>query len=268
MGKPKSPSPPSPQETSAAQTGTNVATSVANTVMGNANQYSPYGSSVSYQTGEYDFTDPYTGQTYKIPMFSTATTLSPGEQGIYDYDVDARTNLAGTAADQSAFVRDYLSQPFQGDTAAIEERLGELYSSRMDPQFARDEDALRTRLTQQGLTPGSAAWDAEMERFGQNKNDARVQTMLQGRGQAFGELQALRNQPLNEIIGLLSGSQINAPNQMGFQAAGIPTTDNAGLIMDNYNNQMAQYQQQMASRNSLLGGLFGLGAKAISGGIL
>ena len=267
MCAPKAPTPPDPKETSAASTGTNVATAVANTMMGNASQYTPYGSSVSYQTGEYAFTDPYTGQTYNIPTFSNATTLSPGEQNVYDYDVEARGNLAGTAADQSAFLREYLGTPFEADTAAIEDRLGELYSSRMDPQFARDEDALRTRLVQQGLTPGSQAWDAEMERFGQNKNDARVQTMLQGRGQAFSELQALRNQPINEITALLSGSQVNNPNVAPFQAAGIPTTDTAGLIMDNYNNQMAQYQQQMAQRNSLLGGLFGRGAKAISGGI-
>lgn len=267
MGKPKAPEPPDPRETSQAQTGTNVATAIANNTMQMVDQTTPYGSLTNTVSGYESFTDPYTGQTYQIPRYSQTTTLSDGEQAILDRDTEARTNLAGIAADQSGFLKDYLSQPFEADTQAIEDRLSELYSQRMDPAFARDEEALRTRLANQGLSVGSEAWNREMEAMRQGQNDARVQTMLQGRGQAFSELQALRNQPINEITALLSGSQVNNPNVSTSQPTGIPTTDNAGLIMDNYNQRLNNWQTQQAQRQSLLGGLFGLGAKAISGGL-
>lgn len=266
MGKSSPPAPPDPRETSQAQTGTNVATAIANNTMQMVDQTGPYGSLTNEVIGYEDFTDPYTNQTYQVPRYRQTTTLSPEEQAIYDENTGARTNLATTANDQSAFLQDYLANPFDGSTEAIEGRLAELYSQRMDPQFARDEDALRTRLANQGVTAGSEAWSREMEGLNQARNDARVQTMLQGRGQAFNELAAIRNQPINEITALLSGSQVNQPNVTPAMPGGIPTTDNAGLIMDNYNQRLNNWQTQQAQSQSLLGGLFGLGAKAITGG--
>ena len=44
MGKPSPPKPPNPKDTSAAQTGTNVSTSIANNMMGLINQKGPTGS--------------------------------------------------------------------------------------------------------------------------------------------------------------------------------------------------------------------------------
>lgn len=264
MGKSSPPAPPDPKETSQAQTGTNVATAIANNTMQMADQSTPYGDLTYTRTGTESFTDPYTGQTYDIPTYASEITLSPEEQAIYDANSGARTNLAQTGEAQSAFLRDYLANPFDGNTAAIEGRLDELYSSRMDPKFAQDEEALRTRLANQGVTAGSEAWNREIDRFNQAKNDARIQTMLQGRGQAFNELAAIRNQPINEITALLSGSQVNNPNVAPAQPGGIPTTDNAGLIMDEYDARLSNWQTKQAQRQSLLGGLFGLGANIIS----
>jgi hypothetical protein len=56
-----------------------------------------------------------------------------------------------------------------------------LGSARLDPQFQRESDALTTKLSNQGLQPGSAAWNAQMTQFGQNKNDAYNQLYLGGK---------------------------------------------------------------------------------------
>ena len=61
MGKPSSPTPPNPYQTASAQTGTNVATSVANAYLGNVNQQTPTGSLNYNPTGNYQFTDPVSG---------------------------------------------------------------------------------------------------------------------------------------------------------------------------------------------------------------
>jgi len=70
---------------------------------------------------------------------------------------------------------------------------------------------------------------------------------------------AMRNQPINEITALLSGSQVSMPNFQMNQPSSIATTDNAGLINANYGQQQQNYQQQMQNWNSTMGGLFGMG---------
>lgn len=267
MGKPKAPAPPDPYKTAAAQTGTNVTTAQANNTMSMVDQYTPDGSLVNEIIDYQTITDPSTGATYEVPRYKQTTSLSETGQQIKDQSDAASLNMATTANQQSDFLKDYLAQPFQGDTAAIEGRLGELMDARAAPRFAREEEALRSRLTNQGLAPGSEPWNREMERLGQNKNDAYNQMYLQGRGQAFGELQAMRNQPINEITALLSGSQVNNPNVQGQTPQGMPNVDLAGLINDNYNQRLNAWQMNQANRGSLFGGLFGLASKGISGGL-
>jgi hypothetical protein len=267
VGKPKAPKPPDPVQTAAAQTGTNIGTSIANNTMGMVNQVTPDGSLTYNQTGTYQYTDPFTGQVYDLPTYTATTSLSETGQNIKNQTDAAQLNLAETANNQSGFLKDYLSGVWNPDTSEIEGRLMELGSSRLNPRFQQEEDQLRTRLANQGITEGSEAYNREMSRFGQSKNDAFNSLMLTGRGQAFNELQAIRNQPINEITALLSGSQVSNPNVSMMQPQGAATTDVAGIINQNYNQRLGNWQQQNSQRQSLLGGLFGLGASAITGGM-
>lgn len=268
MGKSKPPAPPDPKETGAAATGTNIGTAIANNTMGMVNQNTPDGSLTYSQTGTYKYTDPYTGKSYDLPTYTATTALSEMGQKIKGQNDVAQLNMAETAANQSGFLKDYLGGVWNPDTSAIEGRLMELGTQRLNPRFQQEEDQLRTRLANQGITEGSEAYNREMGRFSQSKNDAFNSLMLQGRGQAFGELQAQRNQPINEITALLSGSQVSNPSVQMMQPQGAATTDVAGLINQNYNQRLSNWQTQQAQRQSLLGGLFGLGASAITGGLI
>lgn len=280
MGKPKAPAPPDPRETASAQTGTNIGTAIANSQMQMVDQYTPNGSLtytlrgggdisdipnrnnlISDQSGSfYNYTDPFTGQTYQIPRYESRIELSEDQQAINDLNNDAQINLAGTAADQSSFLRDYLGEPADFDTQEIEGRLDELGRQRLDPRFERQENDLRTRLANQGIAPGSEAYDREMDRLAYDRNDAYNNLYLQGRGQAFQELAAKRNQPINEITALLSGSQVSQPNVRPITPQGAATTDVAGIINQNYQDRLNVWQQEQANRQSLMGGLFGAGA--------
>jgi hypothetical protein len=267
MGKKKAPAPPDPYKTADAQTSTNIGSAIANNQMGMVNQITPDGSLTYSQTGTYKYTDPNSGRVYDMPLTTATTQLSGMSQQIKNQDDQTKLNLAETGNQQSAFLKDYLGNVWNPDTSEIEGRLMELGTQRLDPRFAQEEDRLRSRLENQGITAGSEAWNREMSSFGQNKNDAFNQLMLQGRGQAMGELAAIRNQPLNEISALMGGSQVATPNFGIFQPQGAATTDVAGLINNNYNQRMGAWQQNNAQQGSLLGGMFGLGAKAISGGL-
>ena len=123
----------------------------------------------------------------------------------------------------------------------------------------RSATGFETRLSNQGIVKGSEAYDRELERLDQSRNDAYTQLLLQGRGQATQEALTARNQPINEIIGLMNGSQINQPQFVPTGSATIPTADNAGIIQQNYRDRLNIWQQEAANRNNLLGGLFGLG---------
>jgi len=267
MCAPKPPAPPDPKETSAAQTGTNIGTAIANNTMGMVNQVTPDGSMTYSSNGTQTYTDPYTGKTYEIPKYTATTTLSPTGEAIKAQSDGAKLNLATIGNDQSSFLKEYLSQPWNAGTDAIESRLWDLNMKRLEPQFARDEESLRTRLTNQGITPGSEAWTREMDAMRSAKGNTWNDLALSGRSQAFGELQALRNQPINEISALLSGSQVSNPSVSMYQPQGAATTNVAGLIGDNYNQKMDIYKQSAAQRQSLMGGLFGLASAGITGGM-
>jgi len=261
MGKPKAPKAPDPKATAAAQTGTNVSTALANAQLQNVNQYGPDGS-VTYSTDGYStFTDPTSGATYSIPRYTQTTTLSAAQQAIKNKNDAASGNLADIAANQSGFLKNYLSKPVDLSNEATEARLMELGRKRLDPAIAQRDEDLRTRLANQGIKAGSDAYGRELDTFNQGTNDAYTSLLLNGRQQAVQEALTERNQPLNEIIGLMGGTQVGVP-QFGAtpNQPSLPTVDYAGLVQSNYQNQQNAYQQQVAQRNSIFGGLFGAGA--------
>jgi len=261
MCAPSPPAPPDPRETSAAQTGTNFGTAIANNTMGMVNQITPQGNLTYDQTGSYTYNDPYTGQSYDLPTYTATTTLNDQQQQTLDASQQAQLGLAELASERTNFLQGYLPNS-EAATDQIDQKLYDLGAARLDPRFERQRDAMHTRLANQGITPGSEAYNREMELMGQNENDAYNQLLLQGRGQAMSEV----NMPINQITALLSGSQVSNPNVSMYQPQGAATTDVAGLINTNYGQQMNNYNQQMAQRQSIMGGLFGLGAGALTGG--
>lgn len=267
MGKPDAPEPPDPKETAAGQTGTSVSTALANTIMGNVNRVGPDGSTLTYdQTGSYSFTDPYTGQTYDLPTFTATESLSPEARAIYDTGIETQGNLGTLARDQSAFLKDYMAEPFTYGVGEYEQWAGDTYDRLSGSALTRQQQQREAQLANQGLVPGSEAYDAAMKSLYEGQQGARDQFMLDAYGTGMQTALTQRNQPINEISALLSGSQVSMPSFSINQPSAIPTTDVAGLIETNYNQQLGKYQQEMANSQSILGGLFGLGSGALMGG--
>jgi hypothetical protein len=87
------------------------------------------------------------------------------------------------------------------------------------------------------------------------------------RNQFMNEQYAQRNQPINEISSLLSGSQINNPNFVNTPNNQIPTTDVAGLINNRFSQDMSIYQQQNQNYQQQQAGMYGLMGGILKGGI-
>jgi len=259
----KAPRAPDPQETAVAQAGVNLSSAVTQQNLNMVDQTNPWGSVDYSQNGTSRYKDSF-GNWVEVPTFSQTTTLSPEQQAIFDRSQAAQTNLAGIAEDQSGRVAAALSDPFSFTNQDAADWSYDLASSRILPQQQQNESALRDRLINSGIRPGTTAWDREMTRMTQGNTDQLNQLALQGRGQAFSENLATRNQPINELSALLSGSQVSNPAQMSGATpqVGVGGVDYSGLVQDNYAAKMGQH-------NAMLGGLFGLagtGARAAFGG--
>src|SRR4051812_17287200 len=210
MFKPDPVAPPDPKVTADAQAGMNRDTATATQLTNMTNQVGPDGSLTYGQTGTNSYVGA-DGRTVTIPQFTATTSLSPTGQKAFDLGEQTKINLAGIGKDQSAKIGGILGTNVNLNNDAVESRLMQLGSKRLDPRFAQSDEALRTRLTNQGIMPGSQAWNAEMRAAGETKNDAYNQLLLTGRGQSIDEILTERNQPIKEIAALMSGSQIDQP---------------------------------------------------------
>ena len=248
----KAPKAPDPVATAQAQAGVNLSTAITQQNLNMVDQNNPWGSVGYEQNGSTRFQDSF-GNWVDVPRYTQTTTLSPEQQAIFDKSQAAQTNLAGIAQDQSGRVAEALSDPFSFNNQDAADWAYDLAQTRIRPQQERNEAALRTQLVNSGIRPGTAAWDSEMRRLSESVTDQNNMLALQGRGQAFSEALATRNQPLNEMGALLSGSQVSNPAQMSSAApqVGVGGVDYAGMVQD-------QYQAKMSRHNAMMGGLFGL----------
>jgi len=200
-----------------------------------------------------------------------------------------QTQALNTTFDLSGLPR----APINAGTTAQEAIL-----ARLEPNIARSRAALETQLANQGIARGSEAYTGAMAQQTQQENDLRTQAAMQGisldqaarqqaateqqaamtfenqaRAQALQRELALRGQPLNEIIGLMGGSQVMMPQFQGYsgaQAAPAPifgaTQAQGAADMQRYGIEQAGANAGMQGISSLAGtaGDLGLGLYALS----
>lgn len=377
ISAPTPPTPPNPNSVASAQTGSNIGTAFANTVLGNANQVTPFGN-VNYnqigqqtiQIPQFDAQGNPTGQStsYSVPQYQQSTTLAPAQQQMLELQNQTGVNLNQLAVQQSSALQGLLGHPVSaaqlpgmaqgslaapalsglpsgpsyqtptltqqtGSTAApvggvpvgqaqtgynysttptsfasagqvrsapglmgVGTNLGNVGSiqgqlgipgntqtgvnqqgyqgqvgpqdfsqdatnvqhailSRLQPQLDYTKNQLDNKLVNEGLQPGSQAYDQRMKEFNQQANDAQQQAVLAG----YQEQQNLFNMNLQQ------GQFANTASQL---------TNTSALNAGNFANQAQQQQfsqaalagqfgnaaQQQAYQQLLSGGQFNLTA--------
>jgi hypothetical protein len=139
---------------------------------------------------------------------------------------------------------------------------GQFYNQAQAQQFQEQLQAGTFANQAQQQDYQQAALRAQFANAAAAQNMAR-NTQIYGaqnqlRNQYISEQYAQRNQPINEITALLSGSQVQNPSFVNTPNQQIPTTDVAGLINNRFSQDMDVYKQQSANFNSLMGGIFGM----------
>lgn len=255
--KGKTPAQPDYTGAANAQSMGTIGASIANNMMSHPNISTPLGSQTWNQTGTSNINIPGVGNV-GIPQYSQNISLSPEQQKLYDNQTALSGSLQGQAGQS-------LNQP--RDMNSVNDVADKAYgamTARLDPQWNQRQQMQETQLRNQGLVPGGEAYDNAMRDFGTQRNDAyqqanlaAIQTMPQTQQMAA----QLRDQPLNEMNALKTGSQVNMPqfqpSQYPANAQG-PNTMAATQAGGQWQQNM--YNAQMAQQNGTMNGLMGLGA--------
>jgi hypothetical protein len=247
MHSPKAPEAPDPMKTAIGQTGANMGSAIGTQLTNATNQVTPQGNLTYSQDGERSWVDPLSGKTYKVPILTATQTYSPEQQHLYDLDTQTQTNIGNIGVQQSQRMGELLNSPVDLSSTAIDDNLYSRYSPRVIAAAAAgDADAHKSQLAAQGITQGSAAWDHEMDQESQHNNDQWNSLYLGGRQQAIGEMIQQRQEPINELTGLLSQSQVTNPAFGQTPTAAIKPPDYEGDVYNSYNAQMQGYNVQAA----------------------
>ncbi len=122
---------------------------------------------------------------------------------------------------------------------------------------------------QAALAQQQAQNAAQLQQYNQALGGAQFGNTAQQ--QSLAQQMALRNQPLNEITGLMSGSQIQMPQFQGYQGQSIAPAPIFAGAQAAGQNALQQYGIQQSGANAGMSGLFGLagaglGAAGAAGG--
>lgn len=229
---------------------------LANNYMSQPDINTPLGSQSWKQTGTNQVNIPGIGWI-DIPKMQQDIKLSPEQNALYQGQTAIQGGLMGQTANN-------LSQPVSSSANDVADKAYGAMTSRLDPQWQKNEDRQKTQLANQGLSAGGEAYDDAMRVFGQQKNDAYQQANLgaiQTMPQTFQIEQGLRDLPLNELNALKSGNPVNMPQfqptQFGQGAQGPNTL---GATQQQGGWQQAMYNSQIQNQNAQRQGLMGLGA--------
>lgn len=243
------PKAPNPTNTIQQQTASNRETAITNAGLGMVNQTDALGNKLTYsQDGTW---------SDGTPRFNATQTLSAPQQAIATAGQATQGNLANLAQEQSGRLSGLLSQPF--DFSAQKDYLNDLTAGNLDPMWARQEEQFQQQLTNRGIRPGSAAYAQQLQDFQNNKSSAYNSANLNNYNSALQSQTALRNQPLNEILALSGGSQIQGPQFAATPTAQMAGTDVGGITNNAYNAEMSSWN----ANQGLMGGLFKAGMNAI-----
>ena len=202
------------------------------TAANRVNQVTPYGNLNYAITGQ----DPYGN-----PTWTATQSLAPAQQQLLDIQNQTSIGLGNLQNQGLGYVQNMLAQPF--DTSKLPQigiNPGETYSDaimgRLQPQMAQQQEKQASDLANQGIVPGTQAYDNAMRAFNQQQNDLLTSAQIQGMNtglaanqQAFGQAGYIRNEPINTLNAIRSGSQVTNPSYI----SNIPqqaTTSGADIL--------------------------------------
>jgi len=291
---PAAPAAPDYTGAALAQGAANKETAIAQAKLNNPNVYSPYGN----QTVTWSAPD-----ASGVSQPTINQSLTPEAQRALTAQQNLQANLAGLANTSYGTAFNAMSTPFSFGGPSVQTSLDtsgiakmpvnagttgqEAIMSRLEPSLAKNRVSTETQLINQGLRPGSEAYDNAIKLLSQQENDARTQAALQGinldmsantqgynqalqsgqfgntaQQQALAQAISQRQLPLNEINALMSGSQIQNPTFSPYSGSNIAAAPIANATAQQSAFDQNVYNQNVGSYNQNIAGLYSLAGSA------
>jgi hypothetical protein len=291
MGKktPAAPATPDYRGAAVEQGAANLEAARATARLSNPNTYTPYGTQLVSYDGD-------------IPTIRQ--TLTPTAQKTLEAQQGVELSLANLGAKGANTASGVLDKPFSFGGPEVQTSLDlsgiakmpvnagmtgqEAIMQRLEPSLARQRTSTETQLINQGLRPGSEAYDNAIQLLGQQETDARTQAVLQGlnldiganqqgfgqqleagkfgntaQQQALAEAIQLRQLPLNEITALMSGSQIQNPQFGAYSGATVQAAPIFAGAQAQGQFDANKYNQEVSQANAQTAGMYSLGGAAL-----
>jgi len=248
----KGSSSPDPYQTASAQASANTDAIKTAAKYSAVDQNAPWGSTT------------YQRDAQGVPT-SQNISLGPAERGIYDTTNVGRTSLANRASSMAGQLPNGLfAAPDASRSDAVEKALYDRKLSMIQPDLDQADKQMAVTLSERGIPIGSEVYRNEMDRLARNRSNtlsgiAQDATLAGGQEQDRILQNAIttRNQGYNELGTLMAGA---GGGQMPTFAQTPAYSAQAPNVSDMIYKSAAANQNQ---NNSLLNGLFGLGAAAI-----
>jgi hypothetical protein len=236
------------------------------TAANRVNQVTPYGSLNYAVTGQ----DPYGN-----PTWTATTSLSPDQQQLYNYDIATSKGLGELQTKGLGYVGNMLDKPFSTQNLAqFGIKGGENYEDaimrRLQPTIAAETKQFDAQMANQGIPVGSEAYMNAKRVFDARQNDKLTSAITGGfdvgsrmRQQQFGEQAYMRNEPINTLNAVRSGSQVTGPSGYFVNAPQQATTSGADYLSAagmTGNANIAAANAENAQRNAMIQGLFSIGS--------
>jgi hypothetical protein len=268
MGKSASAPPPPDYSAAAKETASgNIDAARVATAANRVNQVTPYGELKYSISGA----DPYGN-----PTWTATQTLSPVQQQLLDYQNQSSLGLGQLAGKGLGYVEKMLDTPFDTSKLAStgfnpSQTYQDAYMQRLAPQIQQGREALSVDLANRGIPIGTEAYKRAMASQSQRENDLLLGATTQGFGvgqqarqQGLSEQAYLRNEPLNTLNAVRTGSQVQGPSFVNSaQQATTAGPDMLGATQMGYNAQLGASNAQNAANNAMTQGLFSLGGAAL-----
>jgi hypothetical protein len=140
---------------------------------------------------------------------------------------------------------------------------GETYSDaimrRLQPQLAQQSESQTAALANQGIVPGTKAYENAMRTFQQGQNDLLTSAQIQGMNTGL-SAQSLLGTQAGQIKNLATPNYINAPAQ-----AAVAGPDYMGALQTQTNANIAAQNAALGQATNQTAGLYGLGSAGILG---
>jgi hypothetical protein len=237
-----------------ATTAGNIAGAQQATAANRINQNTPYASLQYQQTG----TD-----AYGNPIWAANQSLNPAFQGSLN---NLSQNVAQTT--QNSF------NPTNLPSMGIDP--GQTYSDaimqRLQPQVAMQQKQFDAQMANQGIPPGTEAYNNAKRSFDQQQNDLLTSAQVQGIGvgqtanqQAFNQQLATYNNPLQQLGAFQSATTPGYVNP--YQQAAVSGPDILGATASSNAAAIAQQNANLAKTAGMQSGLYQLGSAGLLGGL-